>query len=310
MKPAVNVLELIGRTPLVRLNRMAADTSARVFVKLESRNPGGSVKDRIALQMIADAEKRGEIVPGRSVIIEPTSGNTGIGLAMVCAVKGYRLIIVMPDSMSRERRILLAAYGAELVLTPADQGMTGAVARAQELAAGIPQSYMPQQFINPSNPLAHRESTAREIREDLNGQIDAVVAGVGTGGTLSGVAGALKEDNPQLRVVAVEPADSPVLSGGQPGPHKIQGIGAGFIPQNCRMELIDEVICVGNHQAMEFARRLVSEEGLLAGISSGANVFAALALAHRPEFEGKTIVTFICSTGERYLSTELFEGLA
>jgi len=310
MKPAANILELIGRTPLVRLNRMAADTSARVFVKLESQNPGGSVKDRIALQMIADAEKRGEIVPGRSVIIEPTSGNTGIGLAMVCAVKGYRLIIVMPDSMSRERRILLAAYGAELVLTPADQGMTGAVARAQELAAGIPQSYMPQQFINPSNPLAHRESTAREIREDLNGQIDAVVAGVGTGGTLSGVAGALKEDNPQLRVVAVEPADSPVLSGGQPGPHKIQGIGAGFIPQNCRTELIDEVICVGIHQAMEFARRLVSEEGLLAGISSGANVFAALALAHRTEFEGKTIVTFICSTGERYLSTELFEGLA
>lgn len=310
MKPAANVLELIGRTPLVRLNRMAADTSARVFVKLESQNPGGSVKDRIALQMITDAEKRGEIVPGRSVLIEPTSGNTGIGLAMVCAVKGYRLIIVMPESMSRERRILLKAYGAELVLTPADQGMAGAVARAQELAAGIPQSYMPQQFINPSNPLAHRETTAREIREDLDGQIDALVAGVGTGGTLSGVAGALKEENPQVRVVAVEPADSPVLSGGQPGPHKIQGIGAGFIPQNCRTELIDEVICVGNHQAMEFARRLVSEEGLLAGISSGANVFAALALAHRPEFEGKTIVTLICSTGERYLSTELFEGLA
>jgi len=307
MKPARDILALIGRTPMVRLNTIAEGAGANVFVKLESANPGGSVKDRIALRMIEDAEKSGKISPAKTIVIEPTSGNTGIGLAIVCAVKGYSLTIVMPETMSMERRALLKGLGAKLILTPGEHGMTGAVDKAKEIMQSGQQYFMPQQFENPLNPRAHRETTAVEIWEDLNGKVDAIVSGVGTGGTITGISEFLKEKNPALKVVAVEPADSPVLSGGQPGPHKIQGIGAGFIPKNCRTDLIDEIICVGNHQAMDYARRLLAKEGILAGISSGANVFAALSLAHRPAYQGKNIVTFICSTGERYLSTELFE---
>lgn len=309
MKPANNILELIGRTPLVRLNKMSADSQANVYVKLEAFNPGGSVKDRIAIQMIVDAEERGDIAPDRSVILEPTSGNTGIGLAMVCAVKGYPVKIVMPDTMSKERRALLKGFGAELILTPGEKGMAGALEKAKELLDQNKNYYMPQQFENPSNPKVHRETTALEIWNDLDGKVDVVVAGVGTGGTLTGVGEALKEKNPDLKLVAVEPTDSPVLSGGKPGPHKIQGIGAGFIPENCHTEIVDEIICVENHQAMEYARRLMREEGILSGISSGANAFAALSLAQKEEYKGKNIVTFICSTGERYLSTELFSDL-
>ncbi|MEW5894732.1 MAG: cysteine synthase A, partial [Candidatus Omnitrophota bacterium] len=287
MKPADNILQLIGQTPMVRLKRMLDDAEANVFIKLESLNPAGSVKDRICFQMIQDAEERGEISPDRTVIIEPTSGNTGIGLAMVCAVKGYHLKVVMPETMSQERRVLLRGFGAELILTPGEQGMKGAIDKAQELLSGHDNYYMPQQFQNPSNPKAHRETTAEEIWRDLDGHVDIIVAGVGTGGTFSGVTEVLKKRNQNLLAVAVEPTDSPVLSGGAPGQHKIQGIGAGFIPKNCRTDLIDEIIHVGNYQAMEYARRLLREEGILAGISSGANIFAALSVAHRPESKGK-----------------------
>ncbi|MFP4473673.1 MAG: cysteine synthase A [Candidatus Omnitrophota bacterium] len=306
MPIAQSILELIGKTPLVRLNRMAADVQAEVFLKLEFFNPAGSVKDRIALSMLESAEKDGTISPDKTTVIEPTSGNTGIGLAMVCAVKGYKLRIVMPDTMSQERRMLMQAFGAELVLTPGSEGMKGAVAEAERLVSMDENCFMPQQFNNSANPEAHRRTTAEEIWQDTEGKVDVLVAGVGTGGTITGVGSVLKERNPDIQVVAVEPEDSAVLSGKGPGPHKIQGIGAGFVPENCRQEIIDEVVTVSNEEAFDYARRLAREEGLLSGISSGANVCAALKIAARPESAGKRIVTFACSTGERYLSTELF----
>ena len=304
---ADTVLELIGHTPVVRLQRMPAPGSATVWAKLERANPGGSVKDRIGLAMIEAAERDGLLRPG-GVIVEPTSGNTGIGLAMVAAVKGYRLILTMPDSLSVERRTLLAAYGAELVLTPGAAGIKGAIARAEELVRENPGSFMPQQFKNPANPEVHRRTTAVEILQQVDGPIHAFVAGVGTGGTLTGVGEVLKERYPAVQIVAVEPANSPVLSGGQPGPHKIQGIGAGFVPDVLNRDVVDEVITVTNEEAMETARRLAREEGLLVGISSGAAAFAALRVAERLG-DGQTVVVILPDTGERYLSTELFSGL-
>ncbi len=301
-----SILELIGGTPLVRLNRLTKGLPAEVFLKLESTNPAGSVKDRIALSMVEAAEKAGKISPERTTIVEPTSGNTGIGLALVAAVKGYKVIIVMPDTMSLERRSLLRGFGAELVLTPGSEGMKGAIAKASQIVEREKDYFIPQQFQNSANPEVHSRTTAEEIWKDLDGTIDILVAGVGTGGTITGVGETLKERKPSLYVVAVEPKDSPVLSGGQPGPHKIQGIGAGFIPKNCHMDVIDEIIQVENEKAFEYARRLMREEGILAGISSGANTYAALQIAGRPENKGKRIVTFVCSTGERYLSTDLF----
>jgi cysteine synthase A len=301
---ADTVLGLIGHTPVVRLQRMPAPRSATIWAKLERANPGGSVKDRIGLSMIEAAEQDGLLKPG-GVIVEPTSGNTGIGLAMVAAVKGYRLILTMPDTLSVERRTLLAAYGAEIVLTPGAQGMKAAIAKAEELVHENPGSFMPQQFKNPANPEVHRRTTAVEILHQVDGPINAFVSGVGTGGTLTGVGEVLKERYPTVHIVAVEPASSPVLSGGQPGPHKIQGIGAGFVPDVLNMELVDEVITVANEEAMETARRLAREEGLLVGISSGAAAFAALRVAERLG-DGKTVVVILPDTGERYLSTELF----
>ncbi len=303
---ADTVLELIGRTPVVRLQRMPVPGSATVWAKLERANPGGSVKDRIGLAMIKAAERGGLLKPG-GVIVEPTSGNTGIGLAMVAAVKGYRLILTMPETMSVERRTLLAAYGAEIVLTPGVEGMKGAVAKAEELVRENPGSFMPQQFKNPANPKVHRRTTAVEILQQVDGPIHAFVAGVGTGGTLTGVGEVLKERSPAVQIVAVEPANSPVLSGGQPGPHKIQGIGAGFVPDVLNVVLVDEVITVTNEEALETARRLAREEGLLVGISSGAAAFAALQVAERLG-DGKTVVVILPDTGKRYLSTGLFSG--
>ncbi|HWH15206.1 MAG TPA: cysteine synthase A [Miltoncostaeaceae bacterium] len=302
---AASITDLIGRTPLVRL-RIGDDTGATVLGKLESFNPAGSVKDRIGLAMIEAAEQEGRIAPETSVIVEPTSGNTGIALACVCAAKGYRLVLTMPETMSMERRALLKAYGAELVLTPGPEGMRGAIARAEEIAAATPGSFVPQQFRNAANPDVHRRTTAEEIWVDTGGEVDVLVSGVGTGGSITGVGEVLRERRPGFRAIAVEPVDSPVLSGGQPGPHKIQGIGAGFVPGVLNTDVYDEVITCSAEDAFATSRRLAREEGILVGISAGANVWAALEVARRSESAGRTIVTFLCDTGERYLTTPLF----
>jgi len=301
-----SITETVGNTPLIRLNRITEGCRATVVAKLESFNPLSSVKDRIALNMINEAEKTGSIKQG-TTIIEPTSGNTGIGLAFVAAARGYRLILTMPESMSIERRKLLKLLGAELVLTPAGEGMKGAIAKAEALTEEVPDSVMLQQFANPANPAIHRTTTAEEIWRDTNGAVDIVVAGVGTGGTITGIADTLKAKKPTLRAIAVEPADSPVLAGGKPGPHKIQGIGAGFVPAVLNRDLLDEVIAVGNDEAIASARRLAREEGILAGISSGAALCAALTIARRDENHGKLVVVILPDTGERYLSTALAE---
>ena len=306
MNVAESITDLIGGTPLVRLGRVANGTGAEILGKLESFNPGGSVKDRIGKSMIETAERDGLITPGKSTIVEPTSGNTGIALALVCAAKGYRLILTMPETMSMERRQLLIAYGAELVLTPGPEGMRGAIARAAEVAAGIDGGVILQQFENPANPAAHRATTAEEIWADTDGKVDILVAGVGTGGSITGVGEVLKARRPGFRSVAVEPTDSPVLSGGSPGPHKIQGIGAGFVPGVLNTSVYDEVLTCGVDDAFEMARSLARQDGILVGISAGANVWAAREIARRPESAGKVIVTFLCDTGERYLSTPLF----
>jgi cysteine synthase A len=308
VKIANCITDLIGSTPLVRLSRITAGVGAEVVAKLEFQNPGGSVKDRIALNMIAAAESAGLIGPD-TILIEPTSGNTGIGLAMVAAARGYRCTLVMPDTMSIERRKLLRAFGAELILTPGSEGMRGAIRLATEMAASDSRYFMPQQFENPANPEVHRRITAEEIWQDTDGRLDIFVAGVGTGGTITGVGQALKPRLPGLRIVAVEPADSAVLSGGTPGPHKIQGIGAGFVPAVLDMSLVDEIIQVTNEEALVMARRMPAEEGILVGISSGAAIHAALEVAARPESAGKRIVVIVPSYGERYLSTALFADL-
>jgi cysteine synthase A len=305
MRIAKNVTELVGRTPLVRLNKVSAGARAEVVVKLESLNPAASVKDRIGLAMIEAAERDGQLKPG-TVIVEPTSGNTGIALAFVAAVKGYQCVLVMPDTMSQERRITLRGLGAKLVLTEGAKGMRGAIEKANQILAELPNAFMPQQFMNPANPEVHRRTTAVELWDDTDGKIDALVAGVGTGGTITGVAQVIKAKKPSFRAIAVEPADSPVLSGGSPGKHKIQGIGAGFVPDVLDRKLVDEVITVTNDEAFDMARRLAREEGILCGISSGANVHAAVKYASRPENEGKLIAAIVPSFGERYLNTDLF----
>ncbi len=305
MRIAKNVTELIGRTPLVRLNRVAQGARGEVVVKLESLNPAASVKDRIGLAMIEAAERDGQLKPG-TVIVEPTSGNTGIALAFVAAVKGYKCVLVMPDTMSQERRITLRGLGAKLVLTEGAKGMRGAIDKANQILAELPNAFMPQQFMNPANPEVHRRTTAVELWDDTDGKIDALVAGVGTGGTITGVAQVIKPKKPSFKAIAVEPTDSPVLSGGSPGKHKIQGIGAGFVPDVLDKKLVDEVITVTNDEAFDMARRLAKEEGILCGISSGANVHAAVKYASRPENQGKLVVAIIPSFGERYLNTDLF----
>ncbi len=306
MRIVESMTDLVGNTPLVRLSRLSEGTGATILGKLEAANPAGSVKDRIGLAMVEAAEREGLLTPGQSVIVEPTSGNTGIALAFVCAARGYKCILTMPETMSMERRALLKAYGAELVLTPGTEGMRGAIARAQEIADETPDAFVPQQFENAANPDVHARTTAEEIWADTDGSVDIFVAGVGTGGSITGVGHVLKERKPGVQIVAVEPTDSPVLSGGDPAPHRIQGIGAGFVPGVLDTSVYDEIIQVTAEDAFETARNLARDEGVLTGISAGANAWAALQLAKRPENAGKVIVTIICDTGERYLSTALF----